>query len=193
MISLSGAVRDYLMQMRTKDEVTGFDSGARAALDAFDRLFETTTRPATHAELVRSFQEKFGHLEFVRGAGERPRWLSREKLMEQHDRMLEELKEFKLAVEQSDFAGVADSLVDLDYFALGTANMLGLPWTALFLDVHRANMEKEPGAKVREGKLHKLDAVKPQGWRPPKTMNILIEHGYDARHEYDEQRGEVAR
>lgn len=85
--------------------------------------------------------------------------------------MLEELREFSEAKTLED---QADSLVDLVYFALGTAVMMGLPWEKLFDEVHRANMEKERVASSAESKrLNKLDVKKPEGWQAPDIAGIL--------------------
>lgn len=125
----------------------------------------------SHAEDVREFQEKFGQL-----LSTHPRHLTRRKLQERAECLLEELDEFKEAVESQDLAAQADALVDLVYFALGTANMMGLPWQELWDDVHRANMAKERGVGKRG---HLVDCIKPEGWKGPCTDEILKEHGYE--------------
>ena len=122
---------------------------------------------------VRDFQTKFGQL-----VGDKPRHLTKRKLLERIAQMQEELDEFKDAVEADDIADQADALVDLVYFALGTANHMGLPWQALWDDVQRANMSKVAGVKPERGFL--VDCIKPEGWEGPKTMAILLEHGYVA-------------
>lgn len=122
---------------------------------------------------VREFQQKFGQL-----VGDKPRHLTKRKLLERIAQMQEELDEFKAAVEADDIAEQADALIDIVYFAMGTANHMGLPWQALWNDVHRANMSKEPGVKPERGFL--VDCIKPEGWEGPKTMDILLAHGYQA-------------
>lgn len=122
---------------------------------------------------VRAFQQKFGQL-----VGDKPRHLTKRKLLERVAQMQEELDEFKEAVENDDIAEQADALVDIVYFALGTANHMGLPWQALWDDVQRANMSKVPGVKPERGFL--VDCIKPEGWEGPKTMDILLAHGYQA-------------
>lgn len=84
--------------------------------------------------------------------------------------MSEELREFAEAIEAGDFPGMADALVDLVYFAKGTAVMMGLPWAELWADVHRANVSKVRGVGHRG---HAVDLVKPPGWEGPKTEAIL--------------------
>lgn len=96
--------------------------------------------------------------------------------------MIEELREFAIAVEAGDLEGQADGLVDLVYFALGTAVMMGLPWEKLFDEVHRANMEKELVADREESaRLNKLDVKKPVGWAPPDVKGVLRDAGFFQR------------
>ena len=88
--------------------------------------------------------------------------------------MLEELRELAEAITIGDLEMAADSLVDLDYFLLGTAVMMGLPYDALFAEVHRANMDKVRVESATEGKrLNKLDCKKPEGWQPPNIARVL--------------------
>ena len=125
-------------------------------------------------EQVRQFQLKFGFLQH-----RYPVHLTQQRLRERIDCMAEELLEFRQAVDQQDLEGQADALVDLVYFAKGTAVMLGLPWRDLWDDVHRANMGKERGITKRG---HAYDAIKPPGWQPPQTRQILHHHGYRRVH-----------
>lgn len=137
---------------------------------------------------VRDFQLKFNQL-----VSFYPRHLTTRKLTERGECMLEELTEFfdaaglevfeksdgSFGVKPSggpqDMAGMADALVDLVYFALGAAVMMGLPWKELWDDVHRANMAKVAGITHRN---HKVDVTKPPGWLPPQTHEILAAVGY---------------
>lgn len=138
-------------------------------------------------EDVRAFHRKFGLLN-----PNVPVHLTRKKLAERANFMLEELKEF------ADAAGLtfdpdcaefvprildrdqnlplqADALVDLVYVALGTAVQMDLPWRELWDDVQRANMQKVRGESDRAY----IDVIKPSGWVPPKTDDILARAGYD--------------
>ena len=124
-----------------------------------------------NVEDVADFQKKFGHLHNTT-----PPHLTSRKLGERIICMQEELDEFTDAAYVQDLAGQADALIDLVYFALGTANMMGLPWQALWEDVHRANMAKVPGITKRG---HLVDCVKPGGWVGPKTLEILEHHNYN--------------
>ena len=175
----------------------------RRRLLAFDTLLLTMQqeglipRPSTHFEDVRAFHDKF---ELMRA--DRPRHLTRRKLKERLEFMLEELQEFaadsgleiveehipagdepagrRLVVRESGYNdqhldGQADALVDIVYVALGTAVMLGLPWQELWNDVQRANMSKVRGVTKRG---HAVDVTKPEGWIGPKGDVILRAHGY---------------
>lgn len=141
---------------------------------------------------VYQFHEKFGLL-----LSTRPTHLTQRKLIERIECLQEELDEFIKAcgveriepnadrereknykvVDSQDIAGQADALVDLVYFALGTAVMMGLPFRALWDDVQRANMAKVRGVTQRG---HKVDVKKPEGWVGPQTMKVLEAHGYDS-------------
>lgn len=126
-------------------------------------------------EDVRAFHKKFDILN-----NDQPTMLTRRKLQERIECMQEELDEFKNAVFNQDFAEQADALIDLVYFAKGTAVMMGLPWDKLWDDVQRANMEKVRGVGKRG---HAVDMVKPEGWQPPNGLRILTNSGFDI-HDY---------
>jgi predicted HAD superfamily Cof-like phosphohydrolase len=147
---------------------------------------------------VRAFHERFGL-----PVSDGPRHLVRGHLAKRADFIFEELVEFVRAAglrmtitysaaaeadRQTTFgfrrdptkhdqhlSAMADALVDLVYVALGTAVQLGLPWRALWDDVHAANMRKAEG----EATDHKLGIVKPPGWVGPRTLGILRSAGYD--------------
>lgn len=84
----------------------------------------------------------------------------------------EEVDELEEACYQGDLATALDSLVDLVYVALGTADMMGLPWQAAWERVHAANMQKKPGVKA--GRSGGPDAVKPEGWQPPVMDDLVL-------------------
>ena len=89
--------------------------------------------------------------------------------------MIEELREFMDAAKEDDIELMADSLVDLEYFTLGTSAMMGLPHDEIFAEVHRANMDKILVSSAEESRrLNKLDVRKPVGWRPPNLKAILF-------------------
>jgi predicted HAD superfamily Cof-like phosphohydrolase len=94
--------------------------------------------------------------------------------------MQEELDEFIEAYANGDIEKMADSLVDLSYVVLGTAHLLGLPWPQLFREVQRANMTKVRAKHADESKRGStFDVVKPEGWRPPKIREVLVQFGWE--------------
>lgn len=136
--------------------------------------------PITDVEMddVQMFQEKLGHL-----VNYAPTHCTQRKLHERLECMREELEEFEDAVRTQDLAAQLDALIDLVYFAKGTANMLGFGpvWVKAWDEVQRANMSKKRGSTKRG---HAVDAVKPEGWTPPNHEKILADAGYD-REEYE--------
>ena len=119
---------------------------------------------------VRAFQEKMKHL-----VNDTPGRLTKGLMRERVDFLKEELDELKEAMDAEDLDKMADALIDLVYVAKGTAVMMGLPWAALWDDVQRANLAKEPGVTARG---YLFDAKKPEGWVPPNTAAILKDHGW---------------
>ena len=134
-------------------------------------MFQDLKAECCECSNVKEFQQKFGQI-----VNDKPTHLTKSKLGERIQCLHEELDEFKEACDKQDLAAQADALVDLVYFAKGTANMLGLPWSELWDDVHAANMEKKRGVGKRG---HAVDCVKPAGWVPPQTELILKNAGYD--------------
>jgi predicted HAD superfamily Cof-like phosphohydrolase len=137
----------------------------------FNWIFRDPINECCEYENVKEFHQKFDII-----VNDRPTHLTKRKLQERVECMQEELNEFKDACEKQDLAAQADALVDLVYFAKGTAVMLGLPWQDLWDDVHSANMEKVRGVGPRG---HAVDCVKPAGWIPPQTAVILKDAGYN--------------
>jgi len=72
----------------------------------------------------------------------------------------EELDELRKACANGDVAKQADALADLIYVALGTALMMGLPWTQVWDAVHAANMRKVDATGPKQ-------VAKPAGWQDP--------------------------
>lgn len=120
---------------------------------------------------VEEFQCKFGML-----VHDKPTRLTKRKLEERADFLFEELTEFAEGIDEDDICQQADALIDIVYVALGTAISMGLPWQQLWDDVHCANMRKVRGRAKRGAE---VDCVKPEGWIPPKTREILALAGYD--------------
>lgn len=94
--------------------------------------------------------------------------------------MIEEIREYAEAVKSGDLAAMADSLVDLEYFLLGTSVMHGFPHDTVFEAVHYANMQKRLAESKEESRrLNKLDVVKPEGWQAPNVQAILDDAAAD--------------
>ena len=122
---------------------------------------------------VYTFLKKFGHL-----VNDTPVHVTKRKLKERLTCLREEVEEFATAIETQDLPEQVDALIDLIYYAKGTALMLGVGglWTRLWTEVQRANMTKEPGITKRG---HRFDCVMPAGWRAPDLKTILEKGGYD--------------
>jgi len=135
-------------------------------------------------EDVGAFHRKFG---LDRSDAGPPKLLSEGDSKFRFDFMMEELLEYKLAVEEGSLQKAADALLDLVYVALGTGHMMGLPWGELWDTVQRANMAKERatgGDDDRSKRKNSLDVVKPAGWKPPDAdqraiLNRRIAWWYD--------------
>jgi predicted HAD superfamily Cof-like phosphohydrolase len=95
--------------------------------------------------------------------------------------LIEELHELLSAHRRGDLPGVADALADLAYVVLGTSHYYGVPFDAVFEEIHRANLTKErsggeqdPRSKRSSG----LDVVKPRWWTPPDVGGVLRRYGW---------------
>jgi predicted HAD superfamily Cof-like phosphohydrolase len=81
---------------------------------------------------------------------------------------IEELAEWLQAHAEGDLVAAADAWADRAYVLFGDAVAAGLPAAALFAEVHRSNMTKEPVAG-ESGK-----ARKGHGYTPPDLETILV-------------------
>jgi predicted HAD superfamily Cof-like phosphohydrolase len=85
----------------------------------------------------------------------------------------EEFKETIEALERDDLVETADGLVDLVVVVIGTALSYGIPFDAVWDEIHRSNMAKrdpETGKVIKraDGKV-----LKPDGWTPPNVARTL--------------------
>ena len=80
---------------------------------------------------------------------------------------MEELAEWLSAHAQGDLVAVADAWADRAFVLFGDAVATGLPVDALFLEVHRSNMTKEPDP-LGTGK-----AIKGANYSPPDISAVL--------------------
>ena len=67
-----------------------------------------------------------------------------------------------------DVTELAHELADLLYVVYGTFSSCGVDADAVFVEVHRANMEKIGGPRRADGKL-----LKPLGWQPADVKGVL--------------------
>ncbi len=73
---------------------------------------------------------------------------------------------------------MGDALIDLVYVAMGTADLMGIPWEPMWDEVQRANMSKQRAqsaeqSKQSTGRGHAFDVIKPPGWTPPNHAPII--------------------
>ena len=109
-------------------------------------------------QMVRDFQEKFGH-----PIAERPTMMEPERAKKRYAWMLEEINEF---LEAEDITEQADAMIDVMYFALGTLVEMGIKPDRLFEIVQDANMAKLwPDGKPHYNEMGKT--IKPSTWEDP--------------------------
>lgn len=130
---------------------------------------------------VREFHRFFGH-----SVAMIPQLLSDERINNRYQWMQEELREFHEAMCKKDITEMADALVDLVYFAIGTAVEMGIPFDQVWELVHKANMAKamkprhhpqcpliiewtHPERCTCGAVVYKEDGktAKPEGWKAP--------------------------
>jgi predicted HAD superfamily Cof-like phosphohydrolase len=116
---------------------------------------------------VRTFHRKMGQMPETAGPH-----LNHDKAQLRIDLMREELDETIAAIKDDDMPGIADGLADLIYVALGTAITYGIDLRGVWREVHRTNMEKQPGLERDDGKV-----LKPTGWQPPNIVDVLVRQG----------------
>jgi hypothetical protein len=92
-------------------------------------------------------------------------------MLEREDMMYEELCEYNKAVLRNNPEGALDALVDLVYFAIGTAAGMGWDFNEAFKRVHEANMKKVRAYTERSA----VDLVKPPGWKAPDLSDLVKE------------------
>ena len=86
----------------------------------------------------------------------------------------EELKELKEAHFKRDAEGVIDALVDINVFATGTMDILGVDANKAWDVVMAANMSKTVGVKPgRPNPLGLPDLIKPADWMEPTHADNL--------------------
>jgi predicted HAD superfamily Cof-like phosphohydrolase len=84
----------------------------------------------------------------------------------------EETLELVRAYRKSDLVEFADAIGDLLYVVYGLGHASGLPMDRIFAEIHRANMDKKRSDGTGK-RFSKIDAEKPDGWRPPNLKDII--------------------
>lgn len=83
------------------------------------------------------------------------------------------------------FAEVIDGICDTKYVLDGSGVVFGVDLDPFFFEVHRSNMAKEGGPMRADGKI-----LKPEGWEPPRIVEMLRDlkanslHVYEFEHEH---------
>lgn len=88
--------------------------------------------------------------------------------------MLEEINEFLVARQSGDREKQLDALIDLVYFALGTAYLLEFEFPRGWAKVQEANMQKIRAKFSSESKRESdYDVIKPPGWQAPDLSDCV--------------------
>ncbi len=118
---------------------------------------------------IADFQKKF-----ELGYDGKPRFLEAKEASFRIETHFEESTEYAAAVAKLDLEKQLDSLVDLVYFALGTAYRQGFPFAKAWDRVHAANMAKRLAVDASESpRGFERDVVKPEGWAAPVLSDLL--------------------
>lgn len=80
----------------------------------------------------------------------------------------EEYWELREAIDEGDIVKAADALADLAYVTIGAAVEWGIDLSAVWDEVHAANMRKVGGPVREDGK-----RLKPEGWVGPDIEGVL--------------------
>lgn len=92
-----------------------------------------------------------------------------EYYLERYRMVNEEMQELHDAMSEGDKVKILDALVDIVYFAVGTAVQLDMEFMPAFVRVHNANMQKVRAYTERSA----VDLVKPPGWKAPDLSDLV--------------------
>jgi len=115
------------------------------------------------------------HVKFGIPHNEQPGFLGLEMQQFRIIALAEEFEEYVDAVREKDLEGALDALVDLVYFALGTAYIHGFDrFDEAFDRVHEANMKKVRAERPSDSKRGTgFDVIKPEGWTAPRLTDLI--------------------
>lgn len=137
---------------------------------------------------VVEFHNKFGV-----PVNDTPGFPSKEVLKFRLETLAEELEEINNAAKRGDLEDFLDGLVDLVYFAMGTAHVCALPFNDAFREVHEANMRKVNASAENPGKRgFGGDIVKPEDWVGPNMKKIIAKAVAHAKEQIARTRRENA-
>ena len=120
----------------------------------------------TFIEDIEDFHDKFNHT-----YQDYPRSLTRNEKAFRITCLREEIKEYE---ESKNLEEELDALVDLVYFAFGTAYRHGFNFKEAWKRVHAANMRKIRAGTASESKRNSnLDIVKPKNWEKPDLTDLV--------------------
>ncbi len=129
---------------------------------------------------MREPQDMFGdvsrfHVKFEQGYSGGPRELPQDEQKFRITCLEEELSEYLKAVKERDLEGQFDALIDLIYFALGTAYRCGFPFPQGWARIQQKNMLKVLASEENPSRrgFMKHDVVKPAGWTPPDLSDLV--------------------
>ena len=120
----------------------------------------------TFIEDIEEFHDKFNHT-----YQDYTRPLTRNEKAFRITCLREEIREYE---ESENLEEELDALVDLVYFALGTAYRHGFDFKEAWKRVHAANMRKIRAGTASESKRgSNLDIIKPKNWKKPDLTDIV--------------------
>lgn len=94
--------------------------------------------------------------------------------------MHQNIKSYELSHQMQSEFGVKQALTELYLNSLMGASDMGITqecWDEMWIDVQRANMSKVRAEKASDSKRgSQWDVVKPKGWTPPQTEEILAKY-----------------
>jgi len=123
----------------------------------------------TAYEMVKATHKKFG----IDYTGD-PRHLEAEEKAFRVVCLREEIDEYEEAKSKED---ELDALIDVIFFALGTLERHGYPFTSPFIKVTQANMAKKlaKASNVVSKRSFDIDLIKPDGWKAPDMSEFVGE------------------
>lgn len=109
---------------------------------------------------VKAFHEKFGH-----PVAASPHLPDRDVVEFRTDLITEEYNELRRALDVGDLVKVADGCIDLIYVTLGLLLVCGIQPDALWNEVQRSNMAKQPNGADKP--------IKGEGWKSPDLESLI--------------------